>query len=62
MAEGVVGGILGGEDDKPEVEATEALARAEAFAAAVAARLSVNDPGVARRTAATSPIGASEPS
>ena len=40
MAEGLLGGILGGDDDKPEVEAPEALADAEAFAAAVAARLS----------------------
>jgi hypothetical protein len=37
MAEGLVGGILGEEDEKPEVEAPEALAGAEAFAAAVAA-------------------------
>jgi hypothetical protein len=29
----MLGGILGGEDDKPEVEAPEALAGAEAFAA-----------------------------
>jgi hypothetical protein len=43
MAEGLLGGILGDEDEKPEAEALEALARAEAFAAAVAARLSGND-------------------
>ena len=50
MAEGMLGGILGGEDEKPEVEAPEALAGAEAFAAAVAAKLAGNDPGVARKT------------
>jgi predicted negative regulator of RcsB-dependent stress response len=50
MAEGLLGGILGEEAEKPEVEAAESLAGAEAFAAAVAARLSGNDPGVARKT------------
>ena len=50
MAEGWLGGILG-EDEKPEVEATETLASADAFAAAVAAKLAGNDPEVARRTA-----------
>jgi len=50
MAEGLLGGILG-EDEKPEVEATETLASADAFAAAVAAKLAGNDPEVARRTA-----------
>ena len=39
MAEGMPGGILGGEDEKPEVEVPEALAGVEAFAAAVAAKL-----------------------
>jgi tetratricopeptide (TPR) repeat protein len=52
MAEGLVGGILGGEEEKPEVEAPEALAGAEAFAAAVAAKLAGNDPEVARDTSA----------
>jgi hypothetical protein len=52
MAEGLLGGILGGDDDKPEVEAPEALANAEAFAAAVAAKLSGGDPEVARDTSA----------
>jgi tetratricopeptide (TPR) repeat protein len=52
MAEGMLGGILGEESEKPEVEATEALAGAEAFAAAVAARLSASDPEVARDTSA----------
>jgi tetratricopeptide (TPR) repeat protein len=52
MAEGMIGGILGDDDEKPDVEATETLAGAEAFAAAVAARLAGNDPGVARKTEA----------
>jgi hypothetical protein len=39
MAEGLLGGVLGGEDEKPAVEAPDALACAEAFAAAVAAKL-----------------------
>jgi tetratricopeptide (TPR) repeat protein len=52
MAEGLIGGILGGEDEKAEVEVPEALASAEAFAAAVAARLSAGDPEVARDTSA----------
>jgi hypothetical protein len=42
MAEGLLGGILGDEEAKPEVEAPEALAGAEAFASAVAARLAGN--------------------
>ncbi len=50
MAEGMLGGILGGGEEKPEVEAPEALASVEAFAAAVAAKLAGNDPGVARKT------------
>jgi hypothetical protein len=50
MAEGMLGGILGEEPEKPEVEATESPANADAFAAAVAARLAGNDPGVARKT------------
>jgi len=50
MAEGLLGGILGGEDPKPEVEAPEVLANAEAFAAVVPARLSGNDPEVSRGT------------
>jgi hypothetical protein len=37
----LLGGILGDDKEKPEVEATEALASAEAFAASVAARLPV---------------------
>jgi tetratricopeptide (TPR) repeat protein len=50
MAEGMLGGMLGGEEEKPEVEASEPLAGAEAFAAAVAAKLVGGDPGVARKT------------
>jgi tetratricopeptide (TPR) repeat protein len=50
MAKGMLGGILGHEEEKPEVEAAETLAGAEAFAAAVAAIASRQDPGVARKT------------
>ncbi|HEX2791584.1 MAG TPA: tetratricopeptide repeat protein [Steroidobacteraceae bacterium] len=50
MAEGLVGGILGEGDDSPEVEAPEAAAGAEAFAAAVAAIASRQDPEVAKKT------------
>jgi tetratricopeptide (TPR) repeat protein len=50
MAYGLVGGILGDEDDKSEATASAALAAAEAFAAAVAAKISGNDPEVARKT------------
>jgi hypothetical protein len=50
MAEGILGGIVGEDEDKPEVEPPEAAAGAEAFAAAVAARRSANDPEVARKT------------
>lgn len=50
MAEGLLGGVLGGEDENSEVERADALSGAEAFAAAVAAKLAGNDPGVARKT------------
>ena len=51
MAEERLGGILGAqEEDQPEVEGPDPLIGTEAFAAAVAARLSGNDPGVARET------------
>jgi hypothetical protein len=50
MAEGMLGGILGEEDEKGEVEGPDALAGAEAFASAVAAKLAGNDPEVARKT------------
>ncbi len=52
MADSLVGGVLGDDDDKPEVEAREALTGAEAFAAAVAAIASRQDPEVARKTGA----------
>lgn len=51
MADELLGGILGADDeDKPEVEGPDPLIGTEAFAASVAARLSANDPGVARET------------
>src|SRR5260221_1533001 len=50
MAEGLLGGALGDEEHKPEVEAPKVLASAEAFGAEVAGKLSWNDPGVARKT------------
>ncbi len=50
MAEGLIGGILGDEDEKPEVEGPEPLTSAHAYAAAVAAIASRQDPGVARKT------------
>ncbi len=52
MAEGLFGGVLGSEDEKPGTEAPQALAGAEAFAAAVAAKLSASDSEVARDTSA----------
>jgi tetratricopeptide (TPR) repeat protein len=52
MAEGLLGGVLGDEEEKHELEAPEALASAEAFAAAVAAIASRQDPQVARDTSA----------
>jgi tetratricopeptide (TPR) repeat protein len=50
MADSLLGGILGDEDEKREIEAADAFAGAEAFASAVAAKLSGTDPGVARKT------------
>jgi hypothetical protein len=52
MADGLLGGVLGDEGDKPDVEAPDALVAAEAFASAVAAKLAGNDPEVARETSA----------
>lgn len=52
MADDLFNGVLGGGDEQPETEAPQALAGAEAFAAAVAAIASRQDPGVARRTEA----------
>ncbi len=51
MAEGLLGGVLGEEEEKAQAEATEARAGAEAFAAAIAAIASRQDPKVADRTA-----------
>jgi hypothetical protein len=51
MADELLGGVLGGEDEQPQTEAPQAVAGAEAFAAAVAAIASRQDPEVARRTA-----------
>jgi hypothetical protein len=39
LPEGLLGGIVGDDNDLPEIEAAETLATAEALAAAVAARL-----------------------
>jgi hypothetical protein len=50
MAEGLLKGVLGDEEEKPEMETPEALVNAEAFAAAVVAIASRQDPGVARKT------------
>jgi tetratricopeptide (TPR) repeat protein len=50
VGKGLVEGIVGGAEDKPEGEATEAPVSVEAFAAAVAAIASRQDPGVARKT------------
>jgi tetratricopeptide (TPR) repeat protein len=50
MAYGLLGGILGGEDDKSDATPSAAAAGAEAFAAAVAAKISGSDPEVARKT------------
>jgi tetratricopeptide (TPR) repeat protein len=47
---GMLGGILGEESERPEREAPEALARSEAFAAAMAAKFAGSDAGVARKT------------
>jgi tetratricopeptide (TPR) repeat protein len=52
MAEGLLGGIIGDDDEKPDVEAPEGVAGAEAFAAAIAAIASRQDPQVAQDTSA----------
>jgi hypothetical protein len=41
MAEGILGGILGEDQEKPEVESPDVLASADAFAAAIAAKLAL---------------------
>ncbi len=50
MADDLLTGVLGGDDEQPETEAPQALAGAEAFAAATAAIESRQDSGVARKT------------
>jgi tetratricopeptide (TPR) repeat protein len=50
MAEGLLGGVLGVGEEKPDIEAQEASVGAEAFAAAVAAIAARQDPEVARKT------------
>jgi len=52
MAEGLIGGILGSEDEKPEVEASDTPAVADSFAAAIAHHASIQNPEVARDTSA----------
>ena len=51
MAEGLFGGLLGGEEEKAEAEAAEARISAEAFAAALAEEQAKHDPEVARAAA-----------
>ncbi len=48
MAEGLLGGLLGGEEEAPEVEAGEGRVSAEAFAASLAADQAKHDAAVAR--------------
>jgi tetratricopeptide (TPR) repeat protein len=50
MPDDLLGGALGAEDEQPEAEVPQAVAGAEAFAAAIAAIASRQDPGVARKT------------
>jgi tetratricopeptide (TPR) repeat protein len=50
VAEGIVAGVLGEEDEKPDTEAASPMAGADAFAAAVAAIASRQDPQVALDT------------
>jgi hypothetical protein len=51
MAAGMLGGIVGGEEQqKPEVESPLTLIGAEALATAIAAIVSRQDPQVARDT------------
>jgi len=52
MPERMLSGILGGGDEKPEIEAPETSVGVDAFAAAVAAIASRQDPEVARDTSA----------
>ncbi len=50
MADDLLDGVLGGEEERAEAAAPEVTAGAEAFAAAIAAIASRQDPGVARKT------------
>jgi len=52
MGEGIISGILGDEDEKPEVEAPETVGGAEAFAAAIALHASIQNPEIAKDTSA----------
>ena len=52
MAEGIVEGLLGGEQETPKIEGVPALGGAETFASAIAAKLAGSDPEVARETSA----------
>jgi tetratricopeptide (TPR) repeat protein len=52
MPEGVIGGMLGDEDEQPELEEIESEACAEGFTAAVVHQASMEDPEVAREAAA----------
>ncbi len=52
MADDLFEGVLGGDEDRSESAVPEAAAGAEAFAAAIAAIASRQDPGVARKTEA----------
>ena len=52
MTEGLLGSLVGQEEERADVETPEALAGVQAFAAAVAAKLAGNDPAVARKTEA----------
>jgi tetratricopeptide (TPR) repeat protein len=50
MAEGLLGGVLGDEEEKPEAESAPSAPATDAFAAAIAAKLSDSDSQVARDT------------
>jgi hypothetical protein len=52
MAEGLIGGILGGEDEKPEVEASDTPAVADSFVATIAHHASIQNPELVRDTSA----------
>jgi tetratricopeptide (TPR) repeat protein len=52
MTKGILGGIFGEEEEKPEVEESEATAGADAFAAAIAHHASIQNPEVARDASA----------